>query len=216
MNQKPQEHYHLTTASPLRYNVKTEYNHFKHYEQTTKKYIDEIKPTTVQPIALTNQKFNTLSSETTKNNDVVSDASKDPDWFQKDSSSSEPIWVRGNSFPRNILRQEKATTKENTLTAQTKGYSNINQLLLEPTSLASEFSHTSQYLNDPFLFISSSAKSSYQPKVKFKLRSRTRKDFSCCQPNKEDHLGTCQEIIEECQNLIRTGKYVNCKNLKYK
>ena len=215
MNQKPQEQYH-TTVRPILYNVRTEYNRFNYYEQTTKKYIEKIKGTTVQPNTLANQESNTLSSEATNYKVVTTDAIKDHDWFQKDTSASEPIWVHGNSFPRNILRQQKATSIENTRNNLTKEYLNINQQPLEPTSLASEFSHTSQYLNDPFLFISTNPESSFQPKVKFKLRIRTRKDFSCCQPDKEGNLGTCSEITEECQNLIRTGKYVNCKNLNKK
>ena len=215
MNQKPQEQYH-TTFRPLLYSVRTEYNRFNHYEQTTKKYIEKNKETTVQQNTLANQESNTLSQEATNYKVVTNDAIKDQDWFEKDTSASEPIWVHGNSFPRNILRQQKANSIENTPTTLAKEYLDINQQPLEPTSLVSEFPHTSQYLSDPFLFISSNPESSYQPKVKFKLRIRTRQDFSCCQPNKEGNLGTCSEIIEECQNLIRKGKYVNCKNLNNK
>lgn len=147
MNQKPQEHDHpYTTESSSPYNVKTEHNRYKHYELTTKKNNENIKETNVQSNTFVYQESSTLRSETTKNKVVATSAVKDPDWFQKDLTSSEPIWVHGNSFPRNILRQEKATNVKNTRTTQTKEHPNINQQLLEPTSLASEFPHTSQYL----------------------------------------------------------------------
>ena len=134
VNQKPQEQYnyhHHTTVRPVFYNVRTEYNRFNYHEQTTKKYVEKIKETTVQPNTIDTQEFNTLSPETTKNKVVTTDAIKDPDWFQKDTSASEPIWVHGNSFPRNILRQQKATSIENTRNILAKEYLDINQQPLD-------------------------------------------------------------------------------------
>ena len=67
MNQKPQEYYHYTAVSSSPYNIKTEYNRYKHNELTTKKYNENIKETNVQSNTLVNQESSTLSSETTKN-----------------------------------------------------------------------------------------------------------------------------------------------------
>ena len=92
MNQKPQEHYHpYTTESSSPYNIKTEYNRYKHNELTTKKYNENIKETNVQSNTFVYQESSTLSSETTKNKVVATSALKDPDWFQKDTTKTYDI-----------------------------------------------------------------------------------------------------------------------------
>lgn len=207
----PQEQYYPSTTerSSLYYQT-TKYKTYKDFEYTTKKYRDlHTNEAKSEPNTNAGQDFSNLGSKNPKyvnSNDIKGVFFKDPDWFQKDTSVSESTVHL--DYPRNIVKETKLRSLDDTQTALSKEYP--KDALLQANSLESEFSPLIQHSRNSFLFISSDSQSSHQPKVKFKLRVRTRKEFSCCPPDDKGQ-GTCKTVFEECQNLIRNGNYVYCK-----
>ena len=54
----------------------------------------------------------------------------------------------------------------------------------------------------------------YPPEPKYKLRIRTRKDFSCCPSNDDVVGGTCNFFTEDCMKLMENGNMVSCNNTR--
>ena len=210
-NKIPQEHYYPSTTerSSLYYQT-TIYKTYKDFEYTTKKYRDlYTKEEKSEPNTNAGQDFSNLGSKNPKyinSNDIKGTSFKDPNWFHKDTSVSESTVHL--DYPRNILKETKIRSSDDTQSTYSKEY--LKDSLLQANSLESEFSPLVQHSRNPFLFIPSDSQSSHQPKVKFKLRVRTRKEFSCC-PSNDTGQGTCKTISEDCQNLIRNRNYVYCK-----
>ena len=49
----------------------------------------------------------------------------------------------------------------------------------------------------------------HPPEPKFKLRIRTRRDFSCCADDSNSDLGVCTELKDECKEMMTTKKMFN-------
>ena len=201
-NQRPQEY--LFNQRPPEYHYPSTTERYQFYSATT-------STSTTTTSTTEEYGYNQFKSTTKKyheDENVGGDAFKDPDWFVKDTIlSGSDTHV---DYPRNALQDNETTSKK----LSKQSIWNLKNQLLQPSSLTSEFSLPSKNLNNPFFFISSSSHSSHQPKVKFKLRVRTRKDFSCCQPNDTDQY-KCGSVSDECKTLIQMGKFVNCKNLPH-
>ena len=53
------------------------------------------------------------------------------------------------------------------------------------------------------------------PEAKFRVRIRTRRDYSCCKTQQSARTGVCEEFSEECTKLKKAGKSVSCNTRRF-